>query len=236
MVDMDVKKSPSPNWDERTRAVDMIVLHYTGMVSGQEALDRLRRREAGVSSHYLIMENGETHLLVDEDKRAWHAGISSWQGDPETNARSIGIEIVNPGHEWGYREFPQAQVAEVEAVVADIMARHKICPTNVIGHSDVAPLRKEDPGELFPWARFAEKGLTIAPFQGVSNPEFGYMEAIEALREIGYDAPDRAHGAAVLAFQRHFCPSDLGQSLSPLTRTAIVDVLAKFRQHRNTRT
>lgn len=226
-------ESPSPNWDERGRPIDMIVLHYTGMVSGEEALARLRSQEAGVSSHYLVMENGDTHRLVDEEKRAWHAGVSLWQGDTQTNARSIGIEIVNPGHEWGYRAFPQSQILSVEKLVGDITSRRKICPTLVIGHSDVAPLRKEDPGELFPWARLAELGLTIAPFAGTASPSLTYMDAIEALREIGYDAPDGAHGAAVLAFQRHFCPSDLGQSLSPLTRTAIQAVLEACRQHRN---
>ena len=230
---MDIINSPSPNWDERGRPVDMIVLHYTGMVSGQAALDRLRSAEAKVSAHYLVMEEGAVHQLVDEENRAWHAGVSSWQGDTETNARSIGIEIVNPGHEWGYRAFPERQIASVEALVAGIAKRTSVCPSLVIGHSDVAPLRKEDPGELFPWARLAEKGLCVAPFTGNADPSLDYMQAIEALREIGYDAPDRAHGAAVLAFQRHFCPQDLGQSLSPLTRTAISAVLDETRKLRS---
>lgn len=218
---------PSPNADERTRAVDMIVLHYTGMTSGPEALARLCDSAAGVSAHYLVEEDGRVYRLVDEAKRAWHAGISSWKGESEINARSIGIEIVNPGHEWGYRPFPAPQIDAVVALVKAIRTRHDVPSARVVGHSDVAPGRKEDPGELFPWARLAAEGLAAAGvYDGPPDPTLAYEDAVSLLRAIGYDLPDAAPGkpaasAAVLAFQRRFCPSALGQAIDPMTKAAI---------------
>jgi len=226
--------SPSPNWDERSQPIDMIVLHYTGMKSGEEALARLRSEEAKVSSHYLIMQNGDIHHLVDEEKRAWHAGVSSWHGNNETNARSIGIEIVNPGHEWGYCNFPEQQMQSVVALVKDIVDRRSISPALVIGHSDVAPARKEDPGERFDWGRLAREKLALAPFSerevDVDSLTLDYFGALDGLRKIGYDVPVGGHGAAVLAFQRHFCPQDLGHALSPLTRIAIENILGQIQE------
>lgn len=219
---------PSPNFDERGRAVDMIVLHYTGMPSGAEALERLTDAASKVSCHYLVEEDGTIFALVPEGKRAWHAGVSSWKGDAETNARSIGIEIVNPGHEWGYRKFPGKQIDMVVALVRDIRTRHDIPLTNILGHSDVAPQRKEDPGELFPWARLAREGLAIGPFDGAPDPSISYEDALSMLRAIGYDAPDKAHAAALVAFQRRFCPQALAQGFSPLTKAALKWAAARF--------
>ncbi len=141
---------PSPNHDERTAPVDMLVLHYTGMASGQAALDRLCDPAAKVSAHYTIDEDGTVYAHVAEARRAWHAGLSHWAGVDNVNARSIGIELVNPGHEYGYRAFPDAQIAALIELGRDILAHHAIAPSHVLGHSDVAPARKEDPGELFP--------------------------------------------------------------------------------------
>jgi len=219
---------PSPNFDERDRAVDMIVLHYTGMLSGAEALERLTDAASKVSCHYLVEEDGTIFALVPEGKRAWHAGVSSWKGDAETNARSIGIEIVNPGHEWGYRKFPGRQIDMVVALVRDIRTRHDIALTNILGHSDVAPQRKEDPGELFPWARLAREGLAIGPFGGDPDPSISYDDALSMLRAIGYDAPDKAHAAALVAFQRRFCPQALAQGFNPLTKAALKWAAAAF--------
>lgn len=221
MKKVKVMETPSPNFDERGRAVDMIVLHYTGMLSGAEALARLTDPASKVSCHYLVEEDGAIHGLVPEGKRAWHAGVSSWKGDMETNARSIGIEIVNPGHEWGYRKFPEKQIDMVVALVKDIRTRHNVPPSNVLGHSDVAPQRKEDPGELFPWKRLAQEGLAIGPYEGEPDPTISFDDALSLLRTIGYDAPEKAHAAALVAFQRRFCPVALAQGFNPLTKAAL---------------
>lgn len=223
---MELIGRPSPNFDERSRAIDMIVLHYTGMKSGAEAIDRLCDAASKVSAHYVVEEDGRIFSLVAEDKRAWHAGVSSWLGEGDINARSIGVEIVNPGHEWGYRPFPAAQVAAVCALVKDIQSRRKIMPARVVGHSDVAPGRKEDPGELFPWAHLAGAGLTAGVYDGQPDFTLSYEEAISLLRAIGYEVAEAAPGkpapaAAVLAFQRRFCPAALGQAINPLTKAAI---------------
>lgn len=149
---------PSPNHNARTLPIDMIVLHYTGMPAGAEALARLCDSEAKVSAHYMIEEDGRVYRLVPEDRRAWHAGVSEWQGVTDINSCSIGIELVNPGHEWGYRPFPDVQIQALIALLDDIRARHVIPDNRILGHSDVAPGRKRDPGELFPWDRLAEAG------------------------------------------------------------------------------
>ncbi len=196
---------PSPNCDDRGSGftVDMLVLHYTGMETAAAALDRLKDPKAEVSAHYLIDEDGTVHRLVDEKMRAWHAGVAHWRGRTDINARSIGIELVNPGHEWGYREFPEAQLRELEAVCFGVLTRHPIPARNVVGHSDVAPTRKTDPGELFPWARLAGKGIGLWPGEA-DNLIMDQPVLADALREIGYDVTD--FNAALKAFQRHFRP------------------------------
>jgi N-acetylmuramoyl-L-alanine amidase len=224
----------SPNFDARGRDVDTVILHYTGMKTGAEAIERLCSRDARVSAHYVVEEDGRIFRLVDEEARAWHAGVSSWKGESDINARSIGIEIVNPGHEWGYRDFPAPQVDAAAAVVAEIAQRRAISPARVLAHSDVAPARKEDPGEKFPWSRLAARGLAIGPYAGGADAAIAYDDAIRLLREIGYEVPDTAPGkpgpaAAVLAFQRRFCPADLGRGMSPLTKAAIAATAAAFR-------
>jgi len=219
---------PSPNFDERGRGVDMIVLHYTGMRTGQEALERLTDAASKVSSHYLVDEDGTIFALTPESMRAWHAGVGAWKGETDLNARSIGIEIVNPGHEFGYRKFPAKQIDMTIALVKDILTRHPVPATRVLGHSDVAPQRKEDPGELFPWGKFAAEGLAIGRYAGDEDPTITYDEALSFLRAIGYDAPDKAHAAAVVAFQRRFCPKALAQGFNPLTKAALRWAAGKF--------
>lgn len=224
---MNVIDSPSPNFDARTRKIDTIILHYTGMKTGEEALARLCDPAARVSSHYLIEEDGRVFRLVAEEQRAWHAGVSSWKGEGEINARSIGIEIVNPGHEWGYRGFPKAQVDALVALLKDIQSRWNIPLSRVIGHSDVAPARKDDPGEKFPWKRLGDEGLAIGPYEGAPDETIDYADAFAALRAIGYEVLDvapgvPATGAALVAFQRRFCPTELAQGWSPLTKAALL--------------
>lgn len=224
---MKIIERPSPNFDARGRAVDMIVLHYTGMKTGEEALARLCDPAAKVSAHYFVEEDGRIFRLVAEENRAWHAGVSTWKGEGEINARSIGVEIVNPGHEWDYRDFPDAQIDAAIMLVNEICARHDIASTRVLGHSDVAPARKDDPGEKFPWNRLAAEGLAVGPYEGAPDANIPYAEALNALREIGYEVLDVAPGvpataAALVAFQRRFCPAALGQGWSPLTKAALV--------------
>ena len=148
---------PSPNHDERTLPADMLLLHYTGMTSTAVAIERLCDPAAKVSSHYVAEESGNVLQLVPETRRAWHAGLSSWEGVSDVNARSIGIEIANPGHSYGYPDFPEAQIMAVIALCRDIVARHRIRADRVLAHSDVAPQRKLDPGEKFPWATAAPR-------------------------------------------------------------------------------
>src|SRR4051794_13840859 len=158
---------PSPNHGDRNkgRQPDMIVLHYTGMPDVEGALARLCSAGTEVSAHYVVFEDGRIVQCVPEARRAWHAGESMWAGKNDINSSSIGIEIINPGHQWGYADFPEPQIAAVIALCRDIVGRHAISAPRVLGHSDVAPARKQDPGEKFPWARLAAAGvgLWVAP-------------------------------------------------------------------------
>lgn len=198
---MKIGNRPSPNFNDRDAAVDMLVLHYTGMKTCAEALGRLCDPAAEVSAHYLIDEDGTVSQLVAEDKRAWHAGVSSWRGHANINSRSVGIEIVNPGHEWGYRDFTEAQYEALIPLCLDIVERHGIPARNVVGHSDVAPARKEDPGERFDWRRLAAAG--IGPWPEAAEP-VAEADVSDVLAEIGYDVSDEQ--AALRAFQRRFRP------------------------------
>lgn len=191
--------------------IDMLVLHYTGMRTGREALDRLCDPAAEVSAHYLVEEDGRVMRLVSEDRRAWHAGIAWWRGHSDINNRSIGIEIVNPGHEFGYRPFPEVQMAAVEALCLDILGRHRaIPPCNVVGHSDVAPWRKEDPGELFDWQRLAAAGIGLWPDEAAVKAASAEGDARKLLEAVGYRVDGNSSvERALVAFQRHFRPSDL---------------------------
>jgi N-acetylmuramoyl-L-alanine amidase len=201
---------PSPNFDLRGAevVVDMLVLHYTGMPSVGQALDRLCDADAKVSAHYLIDEDGAVTMLVEEDKRAWHAGVAYWRGHTDVNARSIGIELVNPGHEFGYRPFPEAQMTALIELARDILDRHPIPPRNVVGHSDVAPARKLDPGELFDWKRLAEAGIGLFPDvpdpaeEGRDTDRDGVLSLLGAIGYAVDGGPD-----AVTAFQRRYLPS-----------------------------
>jgi N-acetylmuramoyl-L-alanine amidase len=195
----------SPNQDARPEGVniDMLVLHYTGMRTAEAALARLCDPAAKVSAHYTIDRKGHVYAHVAEQYRAWHAGVSSWAGASDINSRSIGIELVNPGHEFGYEPFPQSQIAALTTLARGIIARHGIAPARVLGHSDVAPARKMDPGELFPWRHLADCGIGLWPAR--TRP--GECPA-EALARFGYD-PEAPQTAVITAFQRHFRPEKL---------------------------
>ena len=195
----------SPNFGPRPAAtpIDMLVIHYTGMPTAEAALARLVDPASQVSAHYVIDEDGAVHALVDEAMRAWHAGESFWRGRADVNSRSIGIELVNPGHEFGYRPFPEAQTAALIALARDLIGRHPIPPINVVGHADVAPRRKTDPGELFDWRRLAAAGIGLWP-DGAS-PDGAGGDAAADLAAIGYETIDL--GLSVAAFQRRFRPA-----------------------------
>jgi N-acetylmuramoyl-L-alanine amidase len=205
----EAKTFVSPNHDERPadEPVDILVLHYTGMQSAEAAIARLCDPASRVSSHYVVEEDGTIWCLVPEARRAWHAGISFWRGHEGLNGRSVGVEIVNPGHEWGYRPFPGVQMDAVRALCAGILSRHPIPARNVVAHSDIAPDRKQDPGELFDWPGLAADGIGLWP-DFPPAPAAGPVdqEALRAdLATIGY--PPLADMATLLrAFQRRWRP------------------------------
>jgi N-acetylmuramoyl-L-alanine amidase len=212
-VSLRIRDLPSPNQDDRPpdTPIDMLILHYTGMRSAQEAIDRLRDPVAGVSSHYVVDEDGAVMRLVTEERQAFHAGVSYWRRHSGLNARSIGIEMVNPGHEWGYREFPVLQLAAVCDLCLAILARHPIPQRNVVAHSDVAPERKQDPGEKFDWESLAQNGVGLWPPEPVAQAvaSASVQEVRTALADIGYgvaaDGPfDEALATVLRAFQRHW--------------------------------
>ncbi len=230
--------APSPNFNPRPAPPDMIVLHYTGMKTGAEALARLRDPQAQVSAHYLVEEDGRVFSLVAEERRAWHAGKSFWKGETNLNDRSIGIEIVNPGHEFGYRPFPERQIVAVIDLLTDIRSRWEIPDERILGHSDVAPARKEDPGELFPWDRLADAGhgyypeVSAAPgarlATGDEGPGVFLLQA--GLTRLGYDLPpsgqyDEDTATVVRAFQRHWRPDVVDGAADGETRARLMALL-----------
>ena len=214
---MAVITRPSPNFNDRRLPLSMLVLHYTGMETGEAAIERLCDPEFSVSAHYVVEEDGRVFQLVSEDKRAWHAGKGVWRGCSDINSASIGVEIVNGGHDFGLPDYPEAQIEAVLALCQGVLARHPIKACDVIGHSDLAPYRKQDPGEKFPWKRFAEAGVglwpqVVVPGFAPSRPgdEGQDVTALrQALCDIGYGveptgAYDEALKAVVLGFQRRF--------------------------------
>ena len=231
-------EAPSPNFDARAAPPDILVLHYTGMKTGPEALDRLRDPEAKVSAHYMVEEDGRIFRLVAEERRAWHAGVSFWKGERNINGVSIGVEIVNPGHEFGYRPFPDAQIAAVIALVGDIRTRWQIPDDRIVGHADVAPGRKDDPGELFPWKRIAEAGhglwVDAPPAPGEPLAEGSEGVGVFALQagftRLGYDLPpsgkfDAATKAVVVAFQQHWRQDKVDGIADGQTRAQLMALL-----------
>ncbi|MEM6411787.1 MAG: N-acetylmuramoyl-L-alanine amidase [Pseudomonadota bacterium] len=224
---MKITRVQSPNYNQRQVPVDMLMLHYTGMETGEAALKRLCDPEAAVSAHYMVWEDGQVTQLVDEEKRAWHAGVGSWQGDTDLNSHSVGIEIVNGGHnvplaDGSLPPYPKEQIESVIELSRDIIGRHAIPRSRIVGHSDVSPGRKIDPGEHFPWQRLAEHGLGIWP-EAPSGDEmmgagFGPRyegDAVllfkETLASIGYDIEatgtyDKVTETVVAAFQRRWQP------------------------------
>jgi N-acetylmuramoyl-L-alanine amidase len=220
----DIIDCPSPNFDERTTPVSILVLHYTGMQNGAAAIERLRDPASKVSCHYLVAEDGKVLRMVPEDKRAWHAGQSYWRGMMNLNSDSIGIEIVNPGHEHGYRPFTEQQMDALIPLVAGIVKRHNIPRANVVGHSDIAPTRRQDPGELFEWNRLAKVGLALPrPTRNLTDPHWTDGGFLLALERFGYDVHDPT--AAVTAFQRRFRPEHVDGVIEGECRAILLSLL-----------
>lgn len=208
---------PSPNHGPRApaAAIDILLLHYTDMTRAADAVDRLCDRDAAVSAHYVVGEDGRVWQLVPEDRRAWHAGLAWWAGESDVNSRSVGVEIANPGHSHGYRRFPDAQMAALATLCRGILRRHPIPPHRVLGHSDVSPGRKIDPGHLFDWRRLAAAGIGSWPADPPPTVLRG-AEIVALLARIGYrtegEDPDHpVNRAALWAFRRRWCARGLDQ-------------------------
>ena len=215
---------PSPNFDDRKLPISILVLHYTGMEDGTAAIARLTSAEAKVSSHYLVAEDGQVLRFVDESKRAWHAGASHWRGIDDVNSASIGIEIVNPGHEHGYRPFTEPQYEALLPLMHEIVGRYGITRGNIVGHSDIAPARKEDPGELFDWERLAKVRLALPrPSKYLTDPHWTDGGFLLALSRFGYDVIDGP--AAIRAFQRRYRPARIDGEIDGQTRAILLSLL-----------
>lgn len=227
------------------KSIDMLIMHYTGMESGDAALDWLCREESGVSCHYLVFEGGRIVQMVAEKHRAWHAGKSFWRGESDINSCSVGIEIVNCGHEFGYSEFPDEQISSVINLSRDIIERNAILPQNVLAHSDIAPERKTDPGELFPWGKFHSEniGHYVEP-EPISGGRFFQMgdggAPVEALQSMlalyGYGVDisgvfDEKTSNVVTAFQRHFRPEKVDGVADASTITTLHKLLSGLGKH-----
>ena len=248
---MNITFTPSPNFNERKTDVSMIVLHYTGMESGESALERMCNEDAKVSAHFMVWEDGKVSQLVGEDKRAWHAGVGGWQGDTDINSCSIGIEIVNGGHNFplaggSLPPYPDIQIQSLIALCDYLRATHVVPQTRIVGHSDIAPARKDDPGEHFPWQTLAENGLGIWPdldtdieketlligtglLPGDSGAPVSRLQA--DLKAIGYGiketgAYDDATATIVKAFQRRWV-QDRVSGHADLTTLRMVSAVAK---------
>ena len=236
---------PSANFEPRRGGTQpsILLLHYTGVTTAAKAIDWLSRPESKVSSHYVIDEKGRITQLVAEAMRAWHAGLAAWAGESDINSASIGIEIHNPGHELGYPDFPQPQLAAVEALCRDIIARHAIRPERVLAHSDVAPTRKKDPGEKFPWARLAQVGIGhwVAPepvawadpgiARDAAGPLVADVQALLARYGYGIEATggfDPKTEFVVTAFQRHFRPERVDGRIDQSTVTTLERLIASL--------
>jgi len=242
-----IEQHPSPNHGPRApgRPIDILLLHYTGMALPERALGWLCEPASKVSSHYLVFEDGRIAQLVDEARRAWHAGKSAWAGETDINSRSIGIEIVNPGHQFGYRAFPEPQIDALTVLCRAILSRHPIPPERVLAHSDVAPDRKEDPGELFPWQRLHEAGIGhwVPPAPIATGPVIqrgdrgdAVLTLQQRLRDYGYAIGEESEfgpwtEAVVAAFQRHFRPERV-DGIADVSTVATLDRLIAALQHR----
>lgn len=240
---LNITDTPSPNHDERTLPITILLLHYTGMKDGPAALEHMCDSASKVTAHYMVEEDGRIFKLVDESRRAWHAGLSSWHGETNINSASIGIEIVNGGHDFGLPDFPDVQIKSVIALSKDIMHRNGISDFGVVAHSDIAPGRKQDPGEKFPWAQLADAGVGIWPDVKTTDQRllFGantrgkQVGTIQtALAFLGYGIPktnilDEATMIVIQAFQRRYRPDKI-DGLMDVQTMEILSLLVRYQE------
>ncbi len=216
-------KFASPNFNQRALPVSMLVLHYTGMKTAGDALNRLCDPKAKVSAHYVVDESGKVFQLVAEEKRAWHAGLSYWRGITDVNSASIGVEIVNGGHDFALPPFPAAQISSVKALCKDIISRHSILPVNIVGHNEIALSRKLDPGEKFPWQALAEAGIGLWPERtSLRRKTWTKTEAKQLLSAIGYEVNSvpfsgKDQHCLISEFQRRYRPQQIDGVLDEQT-------------------
>lgn len=237
------QKWRSPNFNERVQVSparqepSMIILHYTGMKNAVEALERLCDKACEVSAHYVIEENGRCHQLVDDDKRAWHAGFSYWEGLTDINSASIGVEIVNKGHDFGYEDFPQTQIKALLGLLERLTKAHNIPASNILAHSDIAPGRKIDPGEKFPWEVLSQSGLGLWPqpqemdYQAAEDLILNEAAVLELLVSFGYN-PEIDFEILVQEFHRHFYPDKFktSENAQELDVASVAKLLSLIRQ------
>ena len=224
----------SANFDNRSvTKIKYLIMHYTGMINGADALEKLCDPKSKVSAHYLIEENGEVYQLVNEDKRAWHAGVARWEGDEDINDISIGIEIVNSGHAYAgyesiYKGFPEVQMTQVVSLAQKIIDRHEIKPHYVLGHSDVAWRRKIDPGELFDWKKLSQNGVGSWPKSGLLEVDIkvDLSDFLRKLKAFGYDVDFGKDPAEIItAFQRHFRQDNIDGQLDKETMWRLLSLV-----------
>lgn len=243
---MNIIQSPSPNHDERTLPIALLILHYTGMETGAAALAHMCDPQAKVAAHYMVEENGNIHQLVKDERRAWHAGLSFWAGETNINSASIGIEIVNGGHDFGLPDFPKVQISAVIALCKKLLRRHDITPLGVLAHSDIAPERKQDPGEKFPWQELSRAGIGYWPdikeadqrvlFEAGARDR-GVSIVQSGLGYLGYKAQvtgvlDSETRLIIAAFQRRYRPSKVDGHIDVHTME-ILTHLANDKKTRN---
>ena len=214
----------SPNFNDRPKDIvpNILVIHYTGMQSLDQALQRLMSSNSQVSAHYLISRKGEIFKLVSEEKRAWHAGVSYWRGETDINSYSIGIELENPGHEFGYSKFPKSQMSVLTELCVEIINKYSISPENIVGHSDIAPRRKKDPGELFDWKSLAKKGVGLWPEPILNKITIESLE--KSLNDFGYEVVDLR--STITAFQRHYLPDKVSGTSDATTQKTLATLMS----------
>ena len=227
-------KSPNFNQREDMKLLDTIIIHYTGMKNYQSALEYLCNLNSKVSAHYFINEEGKIWQIVDDEMTAWHAGVSKWLDRKNLNSSSIGIELVNPGHEYGYKNFSLSQYQSLEQLIEILIKKYNIKQDRILGHSDIAPLRKSDPGEKFDWKRLSKKGLSIWPKeilnipQNINSKNFLY----NLLFEIGYDV-ENDFKSSLVAFKRHFIQSELTTDINETVIKVAYSVSMAFNKVRS---
>lgn len=245
---LNIHPFPSANFNERNpdKKISLIILHYTDMLNAQSALDLLCRKESNVSAHYLISDDGRIYQLVNNSNRAWHAGVGFWQGETDINSISIGIELDNPGHTNGLKDYPEKQLLSLVSLLSNLCTEFNISKECVLGHSDIAPTRKRDPGEHFPWGWLQQQGFGIKLAKTLQRPISTLLTDVQlTLGSIGYYCPqtkdlDDHTRAVITAFQRHFTPKEITGTISPslcetLSRVIIpvslMDVNVSFNQN-----